>query len=141
MAASLAKIEIDGGISGLRCPITGIPVITEGEGFNPDAAQSPHLRFFVDWVANVWVADPSDLTAEHANYQSKVVEILANNSDEDDQNTLVSRCIKVLPSSVVVFEIRNPPSGSFDGEICYACFDLDEPASDQRIQLKECGQK
>src|SRR5262249_2640123 len=120
MAASLAEIEIAGGISRLKCPITGIDVISEEEGFNDQAEHSPHLRFFVDWTAQVWVADPADLPADQAGYQRKIIEIL---SQHEDQNALIAKCLAVLPKSAVVLEILNPPAPSFDGEICYVCFD------------------
>ncbi len=135
MSASLAEIVIKSGIKALRCPITGKSVIVEGEGFDPEARHTPHLRFFVDWIGEVWFADPADLPEEQAAYQEKVIRIWTNQKDSDNQNKLIARCLKVLPASCVVLEILNPPTGSFDGEICYAAFELGEPAKKKSLQL------
>lgn len=135
MSASLAEIVIKGGIKALRCPITGKPVIVEEEGFDAEARHTPHLRFFVDWVGEVWVVDPADLPADQAAYQEKVIRIWTNPKDSDNQNKLIARCLKVLPASCVVFEILNPPTGGFDGEICYAAFELGEPAKKRALRL------
>jgi hypothetical protein len=139
MAASIAEIEIEGGIVALKCPITGIEVITPEEGFNPEAEHSPHLRFFVDWIGGVWVANPDDLPDEQAQYQEKIISIFANQSEADNQNALIAKCVEVLPNSAFVLEILDPPVGSFDGEICYACFDLGAAASKPHIRMQEAG--
>ena len=139
MVASLAEIEIEGGIAGLRCPITGINVITPEEGFDGEAEHSPHLRFFVDWVGGIWVADPADLPADQTQYQRQLITIFASASDADNQNSLIAKCLQVLPKSALVLEILDPPAPSFDGAICYACFDLGGAASKPRIRMQEAG--
>lgn len=137
MAASLAEIVIKGGIRGLCCPMTGKAVIDQEDGFDPEARHTPHLRFFVDWAGEIWAVDPADLPDDQADYMKKVVRIWANPKDDDNQNKLVARCLKALPESCVVFEILNPPAGSFDGEICYACFELDAPAKKKTVRVHE----
>jgi len=57
MAGAFVPIEIDGGISSLKCPITGMTVIDEENGFDGEAEHSPHLRFFADWIGNIYVAE------------------------------------------------------------------------------------
>jgi hypothetical protein len=136
MPASFAEIEIAGGIAGLRCPITGITVIDAETGFETDAQHSPHLRFFVDWIAAAWVADPGDLPADQALYQRELIALFANADEEDDQNTLIAKCVQILPKSALVLEILDPPTGSYQGEICYVCFDLGAPATTAHVRLQ-----
>lgn len=139
MAASLAEIEISGGVFALKCLVTGIDVIDPEKGFDPEFEHSPHLRFFVDWIGEVWVANPGDLPDEQARYQEKIISIFENSSEDDDQNSLIDKCVEVLPRSALVLEILNPPAPAFQGEICYACFDLGAAASKPRIRLREAG--
>lgn len=136
MAAALTEIAIRGGIKSLKCPITGIDVVVEEEGFDSDAEHSPHLRFFIDLIGEIYFADPADLPPDQALYQHQLVAIFANESEEIDQNTLVDKCLEVLPKSALVLEILNPPGGSYDGDIFYACFDLSSPALISRIKMR-----
>ncbi len=134
MTASVAKIVIEGGISALYCPVTGRRVFKEG--FDSESNHSPHLRFFVNWIGEVWVAKPEDLPTEQADYQRKIIGIWEEPDEDDSQNSLIAKCADVLPSSAFILEILDPPQGSFDGEICYACFDcaqLGEGASELRL--------
>ena len=108
MAASLAEIEIEGGIDELKCPITGVNVIVREEGFDSEADHSPHLRFFVDWADVVWVADPADLPADQARYQKRMIEIFEDASAEGGQDAMIAKCLEVLPKSALVYEILNP---------------------------------
>ena len=141
MAASFAELEIKGGVRALKCPITGIDTIAPDEGFDPEAEHSPHLRFFVDWIGEVWLANPEDLPDEQARYQEEIRSIFTNASESDNQNSLIAKCVKVLPKSALVLEILNPPAGGgFDGEVCYACFDLGAAASKPRIRLQQSSQ-
>jgi len=136
MTASLTEITIRDGITNLKCPITGIDVVVVEKGFDSDAEHSPHLRFFIDWIGEIYFADPADLPPDQALYQHKLVAIFTNESEEIDQNTLVDKCLEVLPKSALVLEILNPPGGSYDGDIFYACFDLGSPALSPRIRLR-----
>lgn len=136
MPASLAEIEIEGGISALKCPITGIDLIVEEEGFNETAAHSPYLRFFVDWIGQIWVANPDDLSSEQSRNQREIIEIFARKDNEVTQNETIEEVRQILPKSAVILEILDPPQGSFSGEICYACFDLGNAALTSRIQLQ-----
>ena len=128
MPGSLAEIAVEGGISQLKCPITGIPVIVQDEGFEPEGHHSPHLRFFIDWSSEIWFVDPADLPPNQASYQESLLEIFRNDEGFGSQNAMVEECLKVLPDSVLVLEILDPPTGSFLGDICYACFDFGAPA-------------
>lgn len=140
MPASLAEIEIHHGISELRCPITGIHVIAPETGFEPKGSHSPHLRFFVDWIGEVWAADPEDLPDHQAQYQREIIRIFTNPPEEDNQNALIAKCIEVLPKSALILEILDPPRASFDGDICYACFELGEGADAEKISLSSIGE-
>lgn len=142
MSGSLAELVIHGGISELKCPVTGIPLIVEDEGFDSDAHHSPHLRFFVDWVAQAWVVDPDDLPDDQAPGQRKLVEILTSDEEFDSQQAMIDACVDVLPGSALVLEILDPPTGSYQGEICYACYDLGAraPAAAVRLHLAEPGE-
>lgn len=135
MAGSFAQIVIDGGISQLRCPITGIPLLEEHEGFDADAHHSPYLRFFVDWTDEAWFVDPADLPAGHTAYQRSVVDLLTNEDAFDSRQERIDECVAALPESALILEILDPPTGSFPGETCYVCFDLGTPASKESVQL------
>ena len=158
MAASLVELVIPGGIVSLKCPRSGMDVIVEEEGFDPDADHSPHLRFFIDWVGDIYCANPEDLPEDQAAYQREIITLFsAHNDDEDDtdeddesededdeegdgadinQNELIRRCLAILPSSTCVFEILDPPAGAYDGEICYACFDFGEAPDEPSLRLE-----
>ena len=136
MPASLAEIEIEGNISALKCPVTGIAVLVEEEGFDDAADHSPHLRFFVDWIGQVWVANPDDLSPDDAIIQSRIIEVFKKSADYETQNDVIEECRQLLPKSALVFEILDPPAGSFEGAICYACFDLGNAARAPRIRLQ-----
>ncbi len=136
--ASFATVEIVDGVSSLRCPITGKAVIVEEQGFDPAALHSPHIRFFVDWIGQIWIADPASLPHDHADYQSALEEVLSNPLDGEDLESMITRCLAVLPSSALVLEISNPArGGGFDGETIYVCWDLDQTDSNQLISLRE----
>ncbi|MEX2473411.1 MAG: hypothetical protein WEA34_14575, partial [Gemmatimonadota bacterium] len=135
MSGSLAELVIDGGIVELKCPITGIPLIVENEGFDSDAHHSPHLRFFLDWSDQAWVVDPDDLPEEQAPGQRRLVEILTNDEAFDSQHAMIDACVEALPGSALVLEILDPPEGAFDGEVCYACYDLGSRAAADAVRL------
>jgi len=135
MSGSLAELIIDGGITQLKCPITGIPLIVEDEGFDSDAHHSPYLRFFLDWNDRAWAVDPDDLPDEQAADQRKLLEILENEDDFESQHAMIDECVKILPESALVLEILDPPVGSYQGEICYACYDLGARASADALRL------
>lgn len=135
MSGSLAELVIDGGISELKCPITGIPLIVRNEGFDSDAHHSPHLRFFVDWNDQAWFVDPDDLPDEQARDQRRLVEILTNDEAFDSQQAMIDACLDVLPGSALVFEILDPPSGAYEGETCYACYDLGARAPKDAVRV------
>jgi hypothetical protein len=135
--ATMVELIVEGGLRALRCPITGIPVLVEEEGFDSDAPHSPHLRFFVDWIGQVWVVSPDQLVPEQAKYQEEIIKIWRESEDDATQNDTVAKCLKSLPPSCFIFEILDPPRGSYDGEICYVCFEMGEPAKVDRVTLTE----
>ena len=137
MAGAFVPIEIDGGISSLKCPITGMVVIDEENGFDVEAEHSPHLRFFADWIGNIYVADPADLPAEQAEYQARLIDWLEETRSEPDMDAMNARCVEILPSSALLLQFMDPPQGSSDGSVCHVCFDL-RPARDwESIRLRE----
>ena len=135
MSGSLAELVIDGGISELKCPITGIPLIVQDDGFDSDAHHSPHLRFFVDWNDQAWFVDPDDLPHEQAGDQRRLVEILTNDEAFDSQHAMIDACLDLLPGSALVLEILDPPAGAYEGETCYACYDLGARAPKDAVRL------
>lgn len=135
MPGSLAELVIDGGIAELKCPVTGIPLIVQDEGFDSDAHHSPHLRFFLDWDGQAWVVDPDDLPYEQARDQRRLVEILTNDEAFDSQHAMIDACVAALPGSGLVLEILDPPEGAFEGDICYACYDLGARAAADAVRL------
>lgn len=135
MSGSLAELVIDGGIAQLKCPITGIPLIVEDEGFDSDAHHSPYLRFFLDWNDQAWAVDPDDLPDEQAGDQRKLLDVLTNDEDFESLQAMIDECVKILPESALVLEILDPPVGSYQGEVCYACYDLGTRASADAVRL------
>ena len=121
--ASLAEIVVEGRPLGVYCPVTGIPVITEEAGFDSNAEHSPYVRFVIDWIGGICVADPNSLGSEGGQLQRELM-LLLKNEEFENQNRLVEACCKLLPQSSVVMEFLDPPWGSFGGEICYVCFDF-----------------
>ena len=120
--ASLAEIVIEGGPPAVHCPVTGVPVITEAEGFDSDAEHSPYVRFVIDWIGNTFAVSPDRLSGEGRRIQEGLIEIFGNDEFES-QNAMVAACCEALPPSSVVMEYLDPPQGSYDGSICYVCFD------------------
>ena len=59
-----------------------------------------------------------------------VTQIFEDPDEEDNQNSLIAKCVAALPKSALVLEILDPPRGSYDGVICYACFDFDRTSDD-----------
>lgn len=135
MSGSLAELVIDGGLAELKCPVTGIPLIVQNEGFDSDAHHSPHLRFFVDWSDQAWFVDPDDLPDAQARDQRKLVDILSDDETFESQQAMIDACVEVLPESALVLEILDPPTGGYPGEICYACYDLGARAAADAVRL------
>ena len=129
MPAAFAELVVPGGLQSLHCPVTGRKVFDD-EGFDPDRLHPPHLRFFIDWIGEAWVADADQFEGATAEYQAMVARILSDPDPEDNQNSIVAKCVGALPASAIVLEILDPPEGSYAGSICYACFDLATPAND-----------
>ena len=131
MSGTLIELEVAGGLPTLRCPVTGTPVWTE-DGFDENAAQSPYLRFFIDWIGTTWVVPPSFLTGEEAAKQRALIATLqsAEEDGELSQDQFMKQVTENLPRSAIVFEVLDPPrGGGFDGEICYVGFDFAESMS------------
>jgi hypothetical protein len=139
MPAAFAELVFRDCDVALHCPATGRVVHARVEGFDPASEQSPHLRFVVDWIGDIWAVAPEHLPADQAAYQQRLVEVLASDEDEfADQNEMVAACVAVLPESAIVFEILNPPQGSYEGEIAYFGFDLaivEDEAFPQSVML------
>lgn len=133
MMASMVKLVVEGGLPALHCPVTGRVVYEEEEGFVEDAGHSPYLRFFIDWIGQVWLAPAELLPADQAAYIVKINEMFVNPEQDDTQDKIITSCLKVLPPSAVIFEILDPPQGSSDGTICYACFDFAPDAPDEPL--------
>jgi hypothetical protein len=124
MPATMAEIAGQGAMPELYSPVTGRLVYRQGMGFKEDAKHSPHLRFFIDWIGQVWVADPQAFSENVQAYLQQIVDIWQDEQNEDEsQNALVAKCLEVLPQSAFVLEILDPPWGPYSGEICYVCFD------------------
>jgi hypothetical protein len=138
MTAVLAEIELERNIFGLKCPVTGVTVLPAMAPFQPTAEQSPHLRFVID-SDEVWVADPSDLRADHAKTQARVCEILASAPGEDRLDDLLQECISILSPSVLVLRIITQQDGPRPSEAFTACFDLANPANLPWIRLRAGG--
>jgi hypothetical protein len=125
MPASLAELVFPDGSPSLYCPSSGRLVSSDEEGFDPGRAQSPHLRFVVDWAGSVLIVDPESLPQSQRGYQHKLIELLGDTDDRfADQNEMIAACVAAMPASCLVFEVLNPPEGSSDGEIAYFGFDL-----------------
>lgn len=137
MAGAFVPIEIDGGISSLKCPITGMTVINEENGFDVEGEHSPHLRFFADWIGNIYVAEPGDLPAEQAEYQARLINWLEETRSEPDMDAINARCVEILPSSAFLLQVMDPPQGSSDGSVCHVCFDLSPAGEREMIRLRE----
>ena len=128
MPASLVEIEVARGLPVFRCPVTGIPVWTD-KGFDENADQSPYIRFFIDWIGEVWVVPASRLAGDEVIKQEELIASLRLSLDEDEeisQDVLMKQLAGCLPGSAVIFEIFDPinPDGCGGGEICYVGFDF-----------------
>jgi hypothetical protein len=134
--ATLVELQVEGGLPVLRCPVTGKTVYDDEDGFQPEHDHGPYLRFFCDWVGNTWVADVESLPEEARGLQERLVEILGSTDDGESQsqNEIMAQICEVMPSSAVVFEVLDPPRGSFDGTIAYAAFDFANVNGDQEFQ-------
>lgn len=126
MAGIFAGLVIPYGVQSLHCPITGRAVITE-DGFNTDAEHTPHLRFAVDWVGDVWIADGTDMPEDAALYLKTIRDVFEGGDVDESINDLIAKACNVLPPSALVLELMEPARGGGHGGesgIFYACFDL-----------------
>lgn len=123
MPATLAELSFPNGIPSLYCPATGRLVLDTEAGIDMDSPQTPHLRFVIDWMGDSYVAPLESVPDDQKAYHLQVIRLLQSDKFKS-QNALVNACIKVMPSSAIVFELLDPPQGSYDGEIAYFGFDL-----------------
>jgi hypothetical protein len=137
MSTKLIELVVSGGIPSLHCPITGRPVVTSDDGFDPQAVHTPYLRVFVDWIGQVWAPFPKDLPENQRSYQTRIIEIWQDSIENEDQNSRIARCVEEMPESVIFMEIQDPPCGSYGGSTCYAAFDLAGGTESETIQLQE----
>ena len=143
MSASFVELSLEGGLPEFRCPVTGVPVFDTEEGFVPQREQSPYLRFFIDWVAETWVAPSAALPQEARPAHEKVLELLE--SDIEGSLTmidLIRQCADAMPSSAVIFELLDPPrGGGHDGSVCYVAFDFaavhEDPAPMRLVSVND----
>ena len=123
---TLTRIEIDNGLSALKCPVTGIDVFGIEQGFSSNPNHSPHLRFFIDWIGGMSVAEAKDLPTDQVEYLGKIHSLF--NGDENDEMCLdeqIDNILEILPKSALVLEIVEPPrGGGHDGDTCYVGFDF-----------------
>jgi hypothetical protein len=138
MPASLVELVVEGGLPQFKCPVSGVGVFDGESGFDPSRAHSPYLRFFIDWVGEVFVAASASVPKHQRQYM-EAVRAIWEDAGDDDQNERVARCCAALPPSAVVFEVLDPPGGSSDGEICYACFDFDQAEKSPAPRLEQVG--
>jgi hypothetical protein len=137
MPASLAELVYPDGSPSLYCPSSGRLICSNEEGFDPHAAHSPHLRFVVDWIGQIFAVRPEMLPEDQQAYQQQLLKLLSDGSTRfSNHNEMIAACLKVMPASCLVFEVLDPPSGSSDSEIAYFGFDL-APTLLQRAQLEE----
>jgi hypothetical protein len=123
MPATLVKLSFPNGVPSLHCPTTGRLVHDAEAGMESASPQTPHLRFVLDWIGDSYVAPLESVPDDQKSYHHQVIRLLQSDSFES-QNALVDACVKVMPSSALVFELLDAPQGSSDGEIAYFGFDL-----------------
>lgn len=142
MAGIFAGLVIPYGVRSLHCPITGRAVITEEDGLDTDAEHSPHLRFAVDWLGGVWVADGEGMPEDTALYLKTIAQFFENREESQTINDLIAKACGVLPQSALVLELQEPARGGGHGGeagIFYACFDLEKSHGDvTSVKLIEC---
>ena len=86
MPATMAEIAGKGAMPELYCPVTGRLVYQQDMGFEEDREHSPHLRFFIDWIGQVWVADPQAFPENVQAYLRQIAGIWQDEENEDSQN-------------------------------------------------------
>lgn len=123
MPATLVELSFSNGVPSLHCPATGRLVHDAEEGMELASPQTPHLRFVIDWIGDSYVAPLESVPDDQKAYHLQVIRLLQSDRFKS-QNALVDACIKVMPSSALVFELLDAPQGSSDGEIAYFGFDL-----------------
>ena len=123
MPATLAELSFSNGVPSLHCPATGRLVHDAEVGIELASPQTPHLRFVIDWIGDSYVAPLESVPEDQKAYHLQVIRLLQSDKFEN-QNALVAACVKVMPSSAIVFELLDAPRGSSDGEIAYFGFDL-----------------
>ncbi len=94
MSASFVEMSVEGGLPQFRCPVTGIAVFDTEGGFLAEQEQSPYFRFFVDWVAESWIAPPTELPEKARPLQMKLSNLLATEIEGDLTMNAVSRRLR-----------------------------------------------
>ena len=140
IAGSFAELEIPNGVKSLHCPITGMPVMTEEDGFDESAEHSPHLRFVVDWIGGIWIADQENLKDGARISVSKITETFSSAGEDESINDTIAKVCDILPSSALIMELLEPArGGGHQSSVFYACFDFAQSHGElQSVRLTEC---
>jgi hypothetical protein len=132
MTCTRVTINVHGGITHFCCPRTGVPIVDD-QGFNEDK-QSPHVRFVIDYIGGVWMTPRKRTPADQIAYMERCAKLLF---DEDrSTDSLLRALARVLPPSVVIFELTEPArGGGHDGSWLLVAIEMGEVISAARTAL------
>ena len=107
MPAAHIRIEVAGGLDAFHCPACGTGVFSPDQGFVEGCC--PHFRLFVDWVGEVWLAEPEDLPEAARASQEAVWRVWLETGG--DVQAALPRWAEALPASAVLLSLVEPWRG------------------------------
>jgi len=135
MGATLVELAVEGGLPTLRCPVTGEVVFDEERGFDETRTHGPYLRFFVDWVGQLFIARGEGLPEHQDAYIETVARLWIDHPQEQTIHALMETARTYLPASALILEVHDPPRGAYEGEMCYVCFDFEPLEETHPVRL------
>jgi hypothetical protein len=108
MAASIVRLSLGGGILHFHCPVCGSALIEDQIGLSEELCA--HVVGVIDWVQQLIIGPAV------ASELAEALEAAFNEDNADD----VEAFAKVLPATVVVFDLAEPDRGGGHTGECIA---------------------
>ena len=99
MTASIVRLSLGRGILQFHCPMCGCAVVEEEAGLSNELC--PHVAFIVDWIDELLVGPA---VAEELGQS-------AQSLFDDEGYDGVEALARIMPPSVVIFELSEPSRG------------------------------
>lgn len=116
----VVELIVENGLDRFHCPACGTGLLIPEEGFVESTC--PHLRFFLDWVDEMYLAEAKSVAPAARANQEKLLKLWQDYQDDESayQEEALAKLIEALPGSAVVFRVEEPArGGGHDVSITY----------------------